>query len=61
MDRYGMSGLLGAVAIILGFSVMAGLEATGGHCHDLAHHGHTKQEIIQSAATTENMTDVVKF
>ena len=38
MDRYGMSGLLGAVNIILGFSVMAGLEATGGHCHHTAQH-----------------------
>ena len=63
LSKYGMSGLLGAVAIILGFSVMAALEAMGDHCHDLGHHGHKiKQEgSIQSGIPAENMTDIVQF
>ena len=38
--QYGMSGLLGALAVLLGFSLMAGLEAVGGHSH--GGHGHTQ-------------------
>merc|ERR1712020_811719 len=33
LAQYGMSGLLGALAVLLGFSLMAGLEAVGGHSH----------------------------
>jgi len=33
LDKYGMSGLLGALAIMLGFSLMAGLEITADHSH----------------------------
>ena len=36
--RYGMSGLVGALAVTLGFSLMAGLEVVGGHSH--GGHGH---------------------
>ena len=38
LGRYGMSGLVGALAVMLGFSVMAGLEVVGGHSH--GGHGH---------------------
>ena len=38
--QYGMSGLLGALAVLLGFSLMAGLEAVGGHSHGGHGHGH---------------------
>ena len=33
LDKYGMSGLLGAVAIMLGFSLMATLEISADHSH----------------------------
>merc|ERR1719430_2858752 len=34
LSKYGMSGLLGALAVMLGFMVMAGMEAGhGGHSH----------------------------
>ena len=33
-----MSGLVGALAVTLGFSLMAGLEVVGGHSH--GGHGH---------------------
>ena len=51
LSKYGMSGLLGAVAVILGFTLMAGMEAAGpehshgggghhgGHHHGVGHHG----------------------
>merc|ERR1719450_927818 len=33
LGKYGMSGLLGALAIMLGFSLMAGLEISADHSH----------------------------
>ena len=35
-----MSGLVGALAVTLGFSLMAGLEVAGGHSHGGHGHGH---------------------
>jgi len=46
LTKYGMSGLAGALAVILGFAFMGGMEAIGpGHSHDIGHghahhHGH---------------------
>ena len=42
LNKYGMSGLAGALAVMVGFTVMAGMEATGGHSHGGSggHHGH---------------------
>ena len=39
LARYGMSGLAGATAVMLGFTVMAAMEAAGGHSHG-GHGGH---------------------
>merc|ERR1712142_1116991 len=38
LSKYGMSGLVGAMAVMIGFTVMAGMEAQGGHSH--GGHGH---------------------
>merc|ERR1719295_418828 len=38
--KYGMSGLVGALAVVLGFSLMAGLEAGAGHSHSHGGHDH---------------------
>ena len=43
LARYGMSGLMGALAIMLGFTVMAALNGVVGHSHGGGggeHHGH---------------------
>jgi len=44
LTRYGMSGLMGALAIMLGFTVMAALDGLGGHSHGgggvRSHQGH---------------------
>merc|ERR1719322_1853226 len=40
LTKYGMSGLVGALAVVLGFSLMAGLEAGAGHSHSHGGHGH---------------------
>merc|ERR1711963_966179 len=40
LAKLGMTGLGGCLLLILGFSLMAGLEAVGGHSHGPAHHGH---------------------
>ena len=40
LEKYGMSGLVGALAVVLGFSLMAGLEVVGGHSHGGHGHGH---------------------
>merc|ERR1719410_2482238 len=45
LTKYGMSGLAGALAVILGFAFMGGMEAAPGlshsHSHDMGHgHGH---------------------
>ena len=39
-----MSGLVGALAVTLGFSLMAGLEVAGGHSHGGHGHGHEALE-----------------
>ena len=44
LGRYGMSGLVGALAVTLGFSLMAGLEVAGGHSHGGHGHGHEALE-----------------
>jgi zinc transporter ZupT len=47
LTKYGMSGLAGALAVMLGFALMGGMEAAGhghshggghGHAHDMGHH-----------------------
>merc|ERR1719430_1579892 len=41
LAKYGMSGLFGAIAVLLGFLLMAGMEAgSGGHSHGGGGHGH---------------------
>jgi len=40
LTKYGMSGLVGALAVVLGFSLMAGLEAGAGHSHSHGGHDH---------------------
>jgi len=35
LERIGMTGLLGCLLIVLGFGLMAGLEAAGGHDHSV--------------------------
>merc|ERR1712020_231728 len=45
LTKYGMSGLAGALAVILGFAFMGGMEAAPGlshsHSHDMGHgHAH---------------------
>jgi len=40
LTKYGMSGLVGALAVVLGFTLMAGLEAGAGHSHSHGGHGH---------------------
>jgi len=42
LARYGMSGLMGALTIMLGFTVMAALNGMGGHSHGGG--GHNGQE-----------------
>ena len=48
LGKYGMSGLVGALAVILGFSLMAALEVSGGHSHGghghAHHHARTHQD-----------------
>merc|ERR1719412_480965 len=41
LTKYGMSGLVGALAVMAGFTLMAGMETTGGHSHGGGHH-HTE-------------------
>jgi len=45
LAKYGMSGLLGALAVLVGFLLMAGMEAgAGGHSHgDGGHDGHNHE------------------
>merc|ERR1711915_744953 len=43
LTKYGMSGLVGAISVICGFALMAGLEVNG-HSHDHGHsHGHSHE------------------
>jgi len=50
LAKYGMSGLVGALVITLGFTIMAALNGMGGHSHgggehaELAGHGHAHHE-----------------
>jgi len=43
LTKYGMSGIVGAISVICGFALMAGLEVNG-HSHDHGHsHGHSHE------------------
>ena len=44
LNKYGMSGILGAIAVICGYGLMAGLEVNG-HSHGHGHHGHEHEHL----------------
>ena len=48
LTRYGMSGLLGIVIVILAFAGMAAVSSIGGgHSHGLQGHAHQVQDVKQ--------------
>jgi len=52
LARYGMSGLMGAFVIMLGFTLMAALNAVGGHSHGggghLRHASHSHDHFVEN-------------
>ena len=53
LTKYGMSGLVAALAIMAGFTLMAGMESAGGHSHgNEGHAGHHLQ--LPVTALTQN-------